>query len=506
MTNFPAFTPAPRRRTRRLLFRSWLPVARLVTALTGLGIGGRSLAAPLSVDDAVRLALAGNPQIKISAFSRDIARANVLAALGAFDPALTFRRQYSQSAVPQSANLSLVSFTQTDSYSAGLEGLLPWGTAYMIGGNAENERGTFNTSRPNYQAFGGISVAQPLLRGFWINPALAQLRVQRASRSISEAEYRQTLIDTVTNVVMLYRSLQQARANVSIAGTSRNLAAQLVEENQKKLQLGATSDAEVTQARARLATREEAVLIARRGARDTENQLRRVMGEHTYGLDGPELEVEELVPLAPSTLDVTADLSRAYVMRPDFKGAQLVTAISTVNRSLARNAMLPRVDVTGSYGYNGAGTYLRAAERQVSDREHRAYSAGISVSVPLTFTEGRGRARAAELALRRAQAEQQRLVDDIALAVSAAAGQIETTNARVEATRTALDLARQALDAEQRRFKAGTSNTFFVLQLQEQLTSVQNSYVRAMADQHRALAAYRRELGTTLSDHNIAAE
>ena len=87
--------------------------------------------------------------------------------------------------------------------------------------------------------------------------------------------------------------------------------------------------------------------------------------------------------------------------------------------------------------------------------------------------------------------------------MAAAAGQIETTRKRVEATRHALDLARQALEAEEKRLKAGTSNTFFVLQQQEQLALVENSYARALGDQRRALATYEREIGTTLQSHGI---
>src|SRR5262249_32317135 len=99
-----------------------------------------------------------------------------------------------------------------------------------------------------------------------------------------------------------------------------------------------------------------------------------------------------------------------------------------------------------------------------------------------------------------------RFEHDIAIAITAAAGQIETTKQRVVATRNAMDLAQQALDNEQKRLNAGTSNTFFVLQQQELLSSVQNSYFRALADQRRAIALYERELGTTLVNRNITLE
>ncbi len=126
--------------------------------------------------------------------------------------------------------------------------------------------------------------------------------------------------------------------------------------------------------------------------------------------------------------------------------------------------------------------------------------------MPLTFVDGRGRARAVQLAHRCSEADLVRFEQDIALSVTSAAGQIETTKQRVAATRTAFELASQALEAEQKRFQAGTSTTFFVLQKQELLFGVQNSYARALADQRRARANYERELGTTLTAHHIQLE
>ncbi|HRI82948.1 MAG TPA: TolC family protein, partial [Opitutaceae bacterium] len=101
--------------------------------------------------------------------------------------------------------------------------------------------------------------------------------------------------------------------------------------------------------------------------------------------------------------------------------------------------------------------------------------------------------------VRQAEADLVRLEQDIAVAIAAAAGQLETTRERVAATRLAFELAQASLDAEEKRFKAGTSSTFFVLQQQELLAAAQNSHARAQADQRRAQANYDRETGVTLA-------
>ena len=84
---------------------------------------------------------------------------------------------------------------------------MPWGLNYSVGGSAENQRGTFNRFTNEYATFGGVNFTQPLLRGFGFGANLANVRVARANRSISEWQYRQTLLDTVTNVINAHTAI-----------------------------------------------------------------------------------------------------------------------------------------------------------------------------------------------------------------------------------------------------------------------------------------------------------
>lgn len=460
-------------------------------------------AAPLPLDEAVRLALQRNQTLKVSAFAPDIARANVLAESGRFDPALTFRRTYGESETPGAATPLARALVQQDDYALSLGGLTPWGLTYSLAATAENQRGTFNRFSDNYVTFGGISVTQPLLRGFGFGANLAALRVAKADRGIADWQHRQTVIDVVTNVALVYTAVLQARENVRIAELSRDLTANLVRQNQARNRIGQISDADVLQAQARLAGREENVLLAQRTAADFENQLRQLVGETNYPVNGPALELEPLVPPPPLTVDAAADLARAYALRPDYAAARLGVTRRRAHRDLARNQLLPRVDLVGSYGYGGNDRDFGTARAQVRDRDARAYSAGVVVSIPLTFAEGRGRTRAAELGLKQSEAEVVRVEQDIALELAAAVANLDTTHRRVAAARHALDLAQRSLEAEQKKFTAGTSTTFLVLQAQELLAQAQSSHARAVADERRARAVYERETGTTLERRGI---
>lgn len=462
--------------------------------------------APLTLGDAVRLALQRNQTLKVSAFSPDIARANVLAEYGRFDPAITFRRSYSEGEGIVSLAPLTKSVSQTDRYALSLDGFTPWGMTYSLEATADNQRGTFNRFSDNFVTFGGLSITQPLLRGFGFGANLASLRIAKADRGIAGWQHRQTVIETVTNVILVYNGVLQARENVRIAELSRDLSAQLVRQNERRNAMGQISDADVLQARASLAAREENVLVGRRIAADLEHQLRQLVGEPIFPLSGAPLELEPLTPAVPLTVDAAADLQRAFELRPDYQAARLGVSRRRIAQVFARNRLLPRVDFVGSFGYSGFDPDFSTARQQVRDRDARAYSAGVVVSVPLTFAEGRGRARAARLSLRQSEADLARLQEDIAVQVASAAGQIETTRLRVASARDALELAQRSLEAEQKKFTAGTSTTFLVLQAQGVLAQAQNTYARALADERRARATYDREIGTTLQTWNIALE
>ena len=210
----PNALPPARSPSGKCAFRTPRPaIPRAVGAAfaSALALAPLLSAAPLTLDDAIRLALQRNQGLKVSAFTPDIARANVLAEYGRFDPALTFRRSYSEGEAPVTTTPLVRSLTQTDDYSLSLGGLTPWGATYGLTATADNQRGTFNRFTDNFVTFGGVSVTQPLLSGFGFGANLAGLRIARADRGIADWKHRETVINTVTGVVLVYASVLQAR-------------------------------------------------------------------------------------------------------------------------------------------------------------------------------------------------------------------------------------------------------------------------------------------------------
>jgi outer membrane protein TolC len=462
-------------------------------------------ATALTLDDAVRLALERNAQIKVEAYERSIARADLLTALGQFDPALTFRRSYSENPALGQSNVIIAPLIKTDDYSLGLEGTTPWGMSYHIGGTAQNQRYP-DLYRDEFLTFGGISVTQPLLRGFGFGSNLLGVRIARADRSIATWQFQSTAINVVTNVVIAYSDVTFAQQLLKIAHRSRDLNAGLLEENEKRFRVGSISESDVTQARARTATREEFILVAQQAVRDAVNRLRQLIGETVFPIDPEALVIKPSDVALDTVVNPAEDLKRALIERPDYQAARLGLVKFRAAESAARNRLLPQVDFVGSYGYSGLDPDFARSRRMVAEYENRSYSAGVVVRVPLTFADGRGRVRSAKLQRQQFEADLIRYEQDIAVSIASAGGQIETTRRRVAANQAAYDLAQQALDGEIKKLRAGSSSTFVVLNLQEQLIQAENNLNSALADERRAHAIYNREVGRTLEVHNITLE
>jgi outer membrane protein TolC len=500
-----------RRLTAKFCHWRWLrPCSRLLAlpVLTA-ALAAQQSAQHLSLEDAIRLSLTRNESIKVDTFSRDAAKADLLAAYGAFDPALSFSRSYNQSSSASflttgTGYTPITTFYQADNYSLGIGGLMPWGLVYSIGGTSQNQRGKYNGFTNNFMTFGGVQVTQPLLRGFGFSGTLANLglRVAKANRAISDWEYHQTVIDTITNVVVGYSNLDAAHAALRTARRSRDLAAGLVTENEKRFKVGAMSENDVTFARAYTASYEQGIIAAAQMVRDADNQLRQLLGEMSFSNDGPLLDIDTLPP-PDLTLNVVEDLKKSYELRPDFQQARFGVDKSRYNSAYARNQLLPQVDFVGSYGYDGLAQTLSASRQLVDDRNNRAFSAGVNVSIPLTFAQGRGNARAAKLRLRHDQENLELLKEDIALSVTQAANQVVMTRKSVEAAKVALDLYQQTADAEMKKLRAGQSSTFNVVQDQTQLALVEAGYYQALANERNAVAHYDHEIGTTLARYRI---
>lgn len=500
-----------------MLFR---PTKRLATSLAllacfftaGLSRAEEPTVPALTLDEAIQQALTKNYAIRVVSFNAPIARANLTTQWGRFDPSIQLSYKFKESGDPQGADPITGArppsyIVSTDSYEAGLGGLMPWGLRYTVGLSTVNQRDSTHDFAHTYYSFTGVTFEQPLLRDFGFGAGLASIRIAKADRAISECEYRQQLTDTITQVIYAYNDLYLAQASLRVARRSRELAASLLAENERRYQVGNVAESDVTAAKARVAFRENSVLSAERSVDAQSNALRLLISdEHTLKLLSGPIEIAPPPPPAAVTADTAADFREALLARPDYQRSRIVVQRQRLNRGYQRNQFLPQVNLVGSYGYHGIGDTWPESRHNMDTRDTRSYSAGAVVTIPLTFAQERGRLRAANLQLRQSQAQVEQLEQQIVVDLGNAAAELTSTQKRMVAARLARQAAQQSLDDEIKLHRVGKSSTLFVLQAQEYLSQAEMLEYAAAADARKAVAEYDRQVGRTLKHHGVQIE
>ena len=463
----------------------------------------------LSLDDAIRMALAKNFSIEVSRYSPKIARERVTSALGRFDPNFNARWDSSEDTRRDfflgARHVAQTSISQGDSISAGLGGTTPWGLQYDAGLATRLRSGTSNQFNEDFTSEISLGLTQPLLRGAGTVANFSQVRIARNNVLASEWQLRQRAIDVLTQTVQVYNELHLAHENLEVAERSRALAQQTLDDNIKRAEIGVMSPLNITTARAEVASRQEAVILAQRQVKDNENFLKQLVTADLAPMLAVQVEIDP--PPSPAfRADVPAGIAEALEIRPDYRQAIIELEQRHITLAFQKNDALPRLDLTGSLNLlgfdNDAGTSIDRATR----RDQTAWTAGAIFSVPIPNRTGRGAENAARLSAAQGLVELQRLEQQIVVDVDNASGQIVTARQRIASTAEASKLAKESLDAGEERLRAGTGTTFEVLELQKRLVDAEFAQFRARADYNEAVNTYHSKTGVTLRVYRVTVD
>ena len=464
----------------------------------------------LTHETAIQMALAKNFAIQVERFQPKIAREEVRAQWGAFDPVFdvqwsrredTRRDNFTDSRVHlQSTNIS-----REDEFSTGFGGLTPWGLRYDLGLGNRELTGTANMWNENFASTASGSLVQPLLRGFGTDANLSRVRVARNNAFASEWALRQRIIDTVTKTDFVFNELHSAHESLLVAERSRGLADRLFRDNEKRVKIGVKSPLDVTQARAEVAARAEGVILAQRVVRDNENFLKQLVTDDLESMLSVAVEIEP--PASPAfRADVPAGIRDALALRPDYQQALLSLRNRNIVLAFSRNATLPRFDLTGSLALLGFDNDLGTSLDRTARRDQSVWTVGAIMSIPLGNRTARAAETSAKFEVAQTLVQLQQLEQQIVVDVDNASGQVVTSRERIASTAEARTLAFESLDAGEERLKAGVGTTFEVLELQKKLTEAAAAEIRARADYNKAVCEYYRQTGTSLRVYRVAVE
>ncbi len=469
----------------------------------------------LTVDDAVRLALENNPDLRADRLDPQISDTRVAVATGAFRPSLGTGVQRNNQLQPPTG-LLFPTATRTDAVtsSAGVGQRLPWfGTSYTLSWNAvhTDSNSFLNSYNPLLQSGLSMNVSQPLVRDLSMDAARFQVATSHVNRDIADTRLRESIVHTTANVKSAYWALVTAKANVEARQKALDLAQELVRVNKARVDVGQAPPLDLVSAQAEVASNEEDLIIAETAVKQVEDRLRLLILDTTRpDAWTARLEAVDSPPVGIAPPDLDQAITGARRDRTDLVRARLDIRNSDTTVRYTASQRLPDVRVTAGYqaaGLGGTevlrtggfpGTIIGTAPgldfgnilNQLYSRAYPTWTLGVSVSYPLG--ESQEEANHARARLERAQADERLKASEarVVLQLRDASWKIEMNAKRIGTTKVARELAEQRLDAEQKRFEAGLSTNFLVIQAQRDLAQAKTNELSAVLAYDLALVDF----------------
>lgn len=434
------------------------------------------------------------------------------AAWGAFDPSWVSGYTLLRNERPQTASITSSIFGGVGSIyiedikrlETGLTGRLPTGTQYQITSATERAKNTYNRSVknnsngyfPEYVSSSSLTLVQPLLRDFGLSSNLAEVRLQKSARTASYHELQGTMLRILRDVSSAYFEMAFAQENIRVKQQAVAVAENLVRENQRRTDEGRMAAIDVTQAQSRLSEAREELILAQNFLAQRRNTLRELTRDN-FAFDDADFVVNPdfIQRNAPAT-DRDRSLDILFKTNPSYLAAQEVARSEDIRIAYAKNQRWPRVDLKGSFGYNGLRDNFAESYQDYGLRDDPSWSAGVVVNIPIGNRTARGRVAEANNRKRQAIFTLKRTEVTLLSAFDTALRDIDNAAKRVALVKDSVALAQAAADAEQVRLATGKTTSYNVSQSLRDLSQAQSRELASLVDLNKAIVQFQFVLGT----------
>ena len=488
---------------------------------------------PMTLEEAITLALRNNNNIDVSRNTVQIAEYNLRAARGVYDPLIASENFYESATTPTASAIGGAvngAVTQTRMFnSAGVTGFSPFfGGEYSANFNSSRTT-TSNTNsflNPQYPSGITFTYTQPLFRNFRFDNNRRQIEIARKTLGLTDAQFRQQAIEVIAQVEQAYWDLVFSLRNLSVQIDAVKQARTQLESNQRLVDKGVLAPIDVVAATSQITTFEQNVYTAQESVTRAENNLKTLL------LPDRNNDVWEraITPVSEVSLDtpkigLEIALTEALKNRPEITQLETTAEINRIDERYYRNQTKPQIDLVGSYTSQGLagvptarsidpetgmtvvpenlrGGYFTSLGNLVQ-QDYPTYRIGVVVGLPWGNTIakanlGRTRVEADRIGNQRAQTEQ-----IIEAEVRNALQALKSGEARLQSALASRQSAEQLYASEQRQFASGTTTFYLVLQRQTELLAARGRELQAQTDLNKAISEFQRATGTTLSANNV---
>ena len=476
-----------------------------IEGLSALGDGAQSLA----LEDALKRALAENLGLAVAVHNLKAARSRLKASWAPFMPYATggwgfqpFKRErwFDQYKTWERTE------GHTGNYTFGIGAALPTGTTV----SANWSQGEFrqdtaydpeifvdnplspdepiallenNEFQTKWSAL-SFSINQSLLQGISPNYQMRAIAAAKISVGRIEIDEDKQVAAVAADVLKAYWDLVAARRLVEIQRIDRRLAEEQRTVTEARIQAGELAPVELLRIDESVATRQAELLEAERGAAESEQRLKLLMGVKR----DEELYRQALRPvdgIAGNLPTREHDTSYEVALRdnPDLEMARRDLDSRRLDWRSARHELLPDLGLSASLSLNGSGFDHAESVEDVFSRQFPDFEVGMNLQVPLPDIGAIESVRASDNEVKAALLSLQALEMQVLSGMETSLRSIESFAAQVEVATVRVDLAAQTADAAEATFRAGRNTVREVLEAQAALKEARVALVQAEVEQ-----------------------
>ncbi|HUN62994.1 MAG TPA: TolC family protein, partial [Candidatus Sulfotelmatobacter sp.] len=347
---------------------------------------------PLSLQDAIALAMENSMDIVVQRYSPWMADVSLLKARAGglgygtpgsiavgstanlpelyYDPVLTQYIAFSDAATPianpytsglgASGNTTTAQslFSHAAIYNTSYSQNFVTGSNLTVAwDNTRASSTAANFFNPYVQSSLSISFQQQLLNGAGRYVNRRNILITENNRRIADLQFAQQAITTITNTVTAYWELVYARENVKVQEQAVKVSEKLYSDNKKQLEIGTMAPLDVTRAESELASDRQALIIAQTTELQDQLSLKNYISKDPMASNLLNVEIVPTdKPETPATIETSSfedSVKEAFQKRPDLQEQYFNLKSAQVDVKATRNALLPTATLGLQYSANG---------------------------------------------------------------------------------------------------------------------------------------------------------
>jgi len=339
-----------------------------------------------------------------------------------------------------------------------------------------------------------LSFKQPLLRGGGIDVNRASQQLGERQEQANILNLKKTLINIITQVIHAYRRFLLVQHGVEINRLSLARSRELLEVNKALIAAGRMAQVEIIQAEADLANQELSFHENENALDKARLNLLKLLDIDKHTLIVP----MDKVVVKPVSLHLETLQQQAQSNRPDYIQILLERENAQTRLLLAENNRLWELDVITRYNITGTSDSWMEAQKRAGHLGEGDYSVGLALRIPFGDIQRERGVVAARVKLRHAGIDVQELKENIEIEMLDAVRDIKIKWEQVKLAQRARKLSKRQLDIELEKLKVNRSTNFRIVTFQNSLVLAENSEIRAKIDYLNALTDLDVLLGATL--------